>query len=89
MRESKAYQAAKAMPNHSSQAIDKAKNKDRLTAENKAKANAFKAVRDCVPAHSEHWGLSVCHTQIRRNSVETSSSAPLHNWSGKDVLDCA
>ena len=45
MRESKAWQAAQAMPKHSSQAIDKAKDKDRLTAENKAKANAFKAAR--------------------------------------------
>jgi hypothetical protein len=27
--------------------------------------------------------VSVCHTQIRRNSVETSSFAPLLNWSGK------
>ena len=46
MRESKAWQAAKAMPKHTSQAIDKAKNKDQLTAKNKAKANAFKAVRE-------------------------------------------
>jgi putative transposase len=46
MRESKAWQSAKAMPKHNAQAIDKAKNKDRLTAENEAKANAFKAVRE-------------------------------------------
>ena len=46
MRQSKAWQAAQAMPKHSAQAIGKAKNKDRLTAENKAKANAFKAVRE-------------------------------------------
>jgi putative transposase len=46
MRESKAWQAAQAMPKHSSQAIDKAKDKDRLTADNKAKAHAFKAARE-------------------------------------------
>jgi putative transposase len=46
MRQSKAWRAAKAMPRHTSQSTDKAKNKDRLTAENKAKAKAFKVVRE-------------------------------------------
>ena len=46
MRESKAWQAAQAMPKHSAEAIDKAKDKHRLTAENKTKANAFKAIRE-------------------------------------------
>lgn len=40
------------MPKHSAQAIDKAKDKHRLTTENKAKANAFKAVREKVAFNS-------------------------------------
>jgi putative transposase len=45
MRDSKDWKAALAMPKHTSQAIEKAKDKDRLKADNKAKAQAFKAVR--------------------------------------------
>jgi len=46
MRESKAWQAAQAMPKHSAQAINKSKNKAQLKADNKARADAFKAVED-------------------------------------------
>jgi putative transposase len=46
MRESKAWQAAQLMPNHSAQAIDKSKNRAQLKADNKTRADAFKAVED-------------------------------------------
>jgi putative transposase len=46
MRESKAWQAAQAMPKHSAQAINKSKDKAQLKADNKARADAFKAVED-------------------------------------------
>jgi putative transposase len=46
MRESKAWQAAQAMPKHSAQAIDKSKDKAQLKADNKARADAFNTVED-------------------------------------------
>jgi putative transposase len=44
MCESKAWQAAQAMPKHTERAIEKAQEKDRLKAENKARSEAFRAV---------------------------------------------
>jgi putative transposase len=46
MRESKAWQAAQAMPKHTEKAIEKAQDKDRLKAENKARSEAFKVVQE-------------------------------------------
>ena len=46
MRESKAWQAAQAMTKHSAQAINKSKDKAQLKADNKARADAFKAVEN-------------------------------------------
>src|SRR5260370_42361453 len=46
MRESKAWQAAQGMPKHTEKAIEKAQDKDRLKAENKARSEAFKAVQE-------------------------------------------